>query len=187
MVFANIGYARVSTKDQSLDSQIDILKEYGCTKIFSEKISGRKYQRNELDKCLEYLRSGDTLVIYKLDRLGRTVKQLIELAQWFEENGIELEIISMNINTKNPMGRMFFTISSAYAELEADLLSQRTKAGLESARARGRFGGRPPIPEHKRREVRYLYNEQKMTVSDISKNTMVSKASIYRIVRENKH
>ena len=85
------------------------------------------------------------------------------------------------------MGRMFFTISSAYAELEADLLSQRTKAGLESARARGRFGGRPPIPEHKRREVRYLYNEQKMTVSDISKNTMVSKASIYRIVRENKH
>lgn len=184
---AKIGYARVSTRDQSLDGQIDTLTEFGCSKIFSEKVSGRKVKRTELDKCLEYLREGDTLVIYKLDRLGRTTKQLIELSQWLEDNNIDLQIIDMNISTKDAMGKMFFTMMSAFAELEANLLSERTKKGLASARARGRVGGRPPIPEHKRREVRYLYNEQKMTVSDISKNTMVSKASIYRIVRENKH
>lgn len=104
---AKIGYARVSTRDQSLDGQIDGLKEYGCERIFSEKVSGRKKKRTELDKCLDYLREGDILVIYKLDRLGRTTKQLIELAQWLETNDIELQIIDMNINTKDAMGKMF--------------------------------------------------------------------------------
>ena len=103
---ANIGYARVSTRDQSLDLQIDALSNFGCEKIFSEK-GGRKVNRTELDKCLDYLREGDTLVIYKLDRLGRTTKQLIDLAQWLENNNIELQIIDMNINTKDPMGKMF--------------------------------------------------------------------------------
>ena len=91
---AKIGYARVSTQDQSLDSQIDILKNFGCSKIFKEKVSGRKIKRSELDKCLEYLREEDTLVVYKLDRLGRTTKQLIELAQWLENNNIELQTVS---------------------------------------------------------------------------------------------
>src|SRR5699024_12378541 len=106
---AKIGYARVSTRDKSLDGQIDTLKEYGCERIFSEKVSGRKTKRTELDNCLDYLREGDILVIYKLDRLGRTTRQLIELAQWLEDNNIDLHIIDMNVSTKDAMGKMFFT------------------------------------------------------------------------------
>lgn len=183
---AKIGYARVSTKDQSLDGQIDTLKEFGCERIFSEKISGRKVKRTELDKCLDYLREGDTLVIYKLDRLGRTTKQLIELSQWFDDNGIDLQIIDMNISTKDAMGKMFFTMMSAFAELEANLLSERTKKGLASARARGRLGGRPSLPDHKKREIKFLYDEQKLTGEEIAKKTGVSRSTVYRIVKERK-
>ncbi|HDH4185524.1 TPA: recombinase family protein [Staphylococcus aureus] len=181
---AKIGYARVSTKDQSLDGQIDTLKEFGCDRIFSEKISGRKVKRTELDKCLDYLREGDTLVIYKLDRLGRTTKQLIELSQWLDDNGIDLQIIDMNISTKDAMGKMFFTMMSAFAELEANLLSERTKKGLASARARGRLGGRPSLPDHKKREIKFLYDEQKLTGEEIAKKTGVSRSTVYRIVKE---
>ncbi|GBU80722.1 recombinase family protein [Staphylococcus aureus] len=181
---AKIGYARVSTKDQSLDGQIDTLKEFGCERIFSEKISGRKVKRTELDKCLDYLREGDTLVIYKLDRLGRTTKQLIELSQWFDDNGIDLQIIDMNISTKDAMSKMFFTMMSAFAELEANLLSERTKKGLASARARGRLGGRPSLPDHKKREIKFLYDEQMMTGEEIAKKTGVSRSTVYRVVRD---
>lgn len=181
---AKIGYARVSTRDQSLDGQIDTLKEYGCERIFSEKVSGRKVKRTELDKCLDYLREGDVLVIYKLDRLGRTTKQLIELAQWLEANDIELQIIDMNINTKDAMGKMFFTMMSAFAELEANLLSERTKKGLDSARARGRTGGRPRLPDHKRREIKFLYDEKKLTGAEIAEQTGVSRTTVYRVIKE---
>ena len=183
---ALIGYARVSTKDQNLDNQIDTLREFGCTKIFSEKVSGRKTKRTELDKCLDYLRENDTLVIYKLDRLGRTTKQLIELAQWFENNNIELHIIDMNINTRDAMGKMFFTMMSAFAELEANLLSERTKKGLAAARERGRKGGRPSLADHKKREIKFLYDEQKLTGEEIAKQTGVSRATVYRVINEMK-
>ncbi|MEB7999159.1 recombinase family protein [Staphylococcus saprophyticus] len=166
-----------------LDAQIDTLREYGCERIFSEKVSGRKTKRTELDKCLDYLREGDVLVIYKLDRLGRTTKQLIELAQWFEKNDIELQIIDMNINTKDAMGKMFFTMMSAFAELEANLLSERTKKGLDAARARGRKGGRHSLPDHKKREIKFLYDEQKLTGEEIAKQTGVSRSTVYRIVK----
>jgi DNA invertase Pin-like site-specific DNA recombinase len=183
---SKIGYARVSTKDQNLESQIDALKKFGCSKIFSEKVSGRITKRTELDKCLEYLREGDILVIYKLDRLGRTTKQLIELSQWFEENKIELQIIDMNINTKDAMGKMFFTIMSAFAELEASLLSERTKRVLENARARGRKGGRPRISEIKRNQIKYLYRKKKWSGEEVAKATGVSKTTVYRIAHEKK-
>src|SRR5699024_3026263 len=181
-IMSKIGYARVSTKDQNLNSQIDALNEYGCERIFSEKVSGRKYNRTELDKCLDYLREGDTLVITKLDRLGRTTKQLIELAQYLEENEIDLEIIDMNINTKDAMGKMFFTMMGAFAELEANLLSERTKRGLASARSRGRMGGRPKFPEDKRETVISLYESKKYTVNEIIRMTGVSKSTIYNMV-----
>ena len=179
---SKIGYARVSTKDQNLNSQIDALNEYGCERIFSEKVSGRKYNRTELDKCLDYLREGDTLVITKLDRLGRTTKQLIELSQYLEENEIDLEITDMNINTKDAMGKMFFTMMGAFAELEANLLSERTKKGLESARSRGRMGGRPKFPKDKRETVISLYESKKYTINEIIRMTDVSKSTIYNIV-----
>lgn len=178
-----IGYARVSTKNQVLDSQIDALESYGCDRIFSEKISGRKINRTELDKCLDYLREGDTLVITKLDRLGRTTKQLIELAQHLEDEGIDLQIIDTNINTKDAMGKMFFTLMSAFAELEANLLSERTKKGLDAARARGRKGGRPAIDEETKNLVRKLYYSREYTIEDICKMTKVSRTSIYNITK----
>jgi len=182
---AKIGYARVSTKDQKLESQLDLLKKHGCEKIFSEKVSGRKIKRTELDNCMEYLREGDTLVIYKLDRLGRTTKQLIELSQWLDDNNIDLEIIDMNINTKNALGKMFFTMMSAFAELEANLLSERTKKGLESARARGKIGGRKPISDEKKAYIKALYDSKKYTLAEIGKRAGVSKPTIYKVIREN--
>src|SRR5699024_6783318 len=179
---SKIGYARVSTRDQNLNSQIDVLNRHGCDRIFSEKVRGRKYKRTELDKCIEYLREVDTLVITRLDRLGRTTKQLIELAQQLEEHEIDLEIIDMNITTNDAMGKMFFTMMSAFAELEANLLSERTKKGLESARSRGRMGGRPKLQKDKRETVISLYEGKKYTINEIIRMTGVSKSTIYNIV-----
>lgn len=183
----NNGQSRVCTsfkKSQNLDYQIDALQDYGCERIFSEKVSGKKSKKTELDRCLDYLRSEDTLVVYKLDRLGRTTKQLIELAQWFENHDIELEIIEMNINTNDAMGKMFFTMMSAFAELEANLLSERTKKGLSAARAQGKIGGRSRLPDHKRRQIKFLYNEQKLTGQEIAEQTGVSRTTVYRVIKE---
>lgn len=181
---AKVGYARVSTKDQSLDSQIDILKMNGCEKIFSEKVSGRKGKRTELEKCMEYLREGDTLVIYKLDRLGRTTRQLIELSQWLEDNKIELEITSMNIKTDDAMGKMFFTMMSAFAELEANLMSERTRKGLASARARGKKGGRPRISSEKLKKIKYLNDEKQIPPSEIAELVDVSRSTVFRYIKD---
>jgi len=179
-----IGYARVSTQEQNLDSQIDLLKSAGCERIYSEKVSGRKEKRTELDKCLDYMRKGDTLVITKLDRLGRTTKQLITLSQYLDECDINLEIVDMNISTHDAMGKMFFTMMSAFAELEANLLSERTKRGLDSARARGRKGGRPRITGKKADIIRSLYNSQEHTVIQIAEMTGVSRTTIYRVINQ---
>src|SRR5699024_6242382 len=178
---SKIGYARVSTRDQNLNSQIDVLNEYGCERIFSEKVSGRKYKRTELDKCLDYLREGDTLVITKLDRLGRTTKQLIELSQHLDEKNIDLEIIAMKINTKDVMGKMFFTMITAIEEIEANLLSERTKKGLESARSRGKMGGRPKFQKDKRETVISLYESKKYTIKEIIRMSVVSQDIKYNI------
>ena len=184
---AKIGYARVSTKDQSLDHQLDALEQFGCDRIFSEKASGRKINRTELDNCLDYMREGDMLVITKLDRLGRTTKQLIELAQYLENEGIELFIIDNNINTKDAMGKMFFTMMSAFAELEANLLSERTKKGLAAARSRGRLGGRPSISEERKDLIIRLYNSKDYTGEEIARMAGVSRGTIYNIIKEVKH
>src|SRR5690625_4096681 len=183
---AKVGYARVSTRDQNLNSQIDALKSVGCERIFSEKVSGRKYKRTELDNCLDYLREGDTLVLTKLDRLGRTTKQLIELSQHLDDHGIDLEIIDMNVNTKDAMGKMFFTMMSAFAELEANLLSERTKKGLASARARGRSGGRPRISDKKVDMIKTLYDTREYTSNEVAKMANVSRATVYRVIQEKK-
>ena len=184
---AKIGYARVSTKEQNLDSQIDVLKAYGCERIFSEKVSGRKYKRTELDNCLDYMRDGDTLVITKLDRLGRTTKQLIELSLYLDNENINLQIIDMDISTKDAMGKMFFTMMSAFAELEANLLSERTKKGLDSARARGRVGGRPAISDQKKEMIKSLYNSRNYSGEEITKMVGVSRSTIYKVINESKN
>lgn len=179
---SKIGYARVSTRGLNLNSQIDVLDEYGCDRIFSEKVSGKKYKRTELDKCLDYLREGDTLVITKLDRLGRTTKQLIELSQYLDGKNIELAIIDMNINTEDAMGKMFFTMMGAFAELEANLLSERTKKSLASARSRGKLGGRPKTSKDKAEMIISLYDSKKYTINEIIRMTGVSRGTIYNVI-----
>ena len=134
---AKIGYARVSTQDQSLDLQIDELKKVGCEKIFSEKMSGAKSDRPQLEACLDFLRAGDVLVVYKLDRLGRTTKQLINLVEELKEKGIHFQAITNGIDTSTPQGKFFFTVMAGFAEMERELIRERTNAGLQAARARG--------------------------------------------------
>jgi DNA invertase Pin-like site-specific DNA recombinase len=180
---SKIGYARVSTADQSLNLQIDTLKTAGCERIFEEKASGKKNDRVELARCLEYLRSGDTLVIWKLDRLGRTTRQLIELSHHLQERGISLLIITLGVDTSTPAGKLFFAIMAGLAEMEAETIRERTNAGLKAARARGRKGGRPPMDKNKIDMALTLYDSEKYTIKEITERTGVSKAKIYQTLK----
>lgn len=137
-----IGYARVSTTDQNLDLQLDALKKAGCEKFYDDKLSGTRDNRPGLTLALEVLRKGDTLVVWKLDRLGRTVKGLVELTNQLREREIHFKSITDNIDTSTPSGRFFFHIMASFAQMERELLSDRTTAGLAAARAKGRIGGR---------------------------------------------
>ena len=140
----NIGYARISTTDQSPALQLDALKAAGCEKIFEETASGAKKDRPELARALEYMRKGDTLVVWKLDRLARSLPQLIETAAMIEERGMHFRSLTEEINTKTAGGKLIFHIMGALAQFERDLIRERTVAGLEAARKQGRVGGRPP-------------------------------------------
>lgn len=137
-----IGYARVSTQEQHLDLQLTELKQAGCKKIYDDKASGQKADRLGLEKALDTLREGDTLVVWKLDRLGRTVKQLVTLVEELHENGIHFKSITDSIDTSTPSGRFFFHMMSALAQMERELIVERTRSGLKAARARGKLGGR---------------------------------------------
>ncbi len=171
-----IGYARVSTQDQNLDLQVEALNKIGCEKIFEEIVSGIKTDRQNLNEAVSYLRPGDSLVVWRLDRLGRTLKQLIELINTLKERGIGFVSITEAIDTTTPTGQFFFHITAAFAELERDLIRERTKAGLASARARGRKGGRPKAIDSEAFQMALiLYNEKKTTVANISKQFNISK------------
>jgi DNA invertase Pin-like site-specific DNA recombinase len=182
-----IGYARVSTQDQNLDLQTDVLKQAGCEKIFQEKISGSKAQRMELEKMLAQLRKGDVVVIYKLDRLGRSIKHLLELMEIFKEKEVELVSLSDNIDTSTIQGRLIFNIFASIAEFEKDLIRERTMAGLAAARKRGRIGGRSKgISEQAKKTAivaEALYKENTLSVNEISKNLAISKATLYKYLR----
>jgi DNA invertase Pin-like site-specific DNA recombinase len=180
-----IGYARVSTQDQNLDLQVEALKKIGCEKIFKEIVSGVKTDRESLNETFSYLRSGDSLVVWRLDRLGRTLKQLIELINSLKEKGIGFVSITEAIDTTTPTGQFFFHITAAFAELERDLIRERTKAGLASARARGRKGGRPKAIDSEAFQMALiLYNEKKTTVASISKQFNISKRTFYRYLED---
>src|SRR5436305_14096367 len=163
-----IGYARVSTHEQHLDLQIDALKAAGCQKIFTDKISTLKAERKGLEEALAFLRHGDVLVVWKLDRLGRTLKQLIELIAMFNQKGIGFKSIKETIDTTTSTGKLVFHIFAALAEFERDIIHERTRAGLEAARARGRNGGRPKsLPPQKIALAQKLYAQHASTVKDI--------------------
>ena len=182
-----IGYARVSTKDQSLNLQEDALKKSGCEIIYSEHISGAKSDRPELLKMKEHLRKGDIVVVWKLDRLGRSLRDLVDLISRFQNKGIGFQSLQDHIDTTTPTGKLTFHIFAALAEFERDIISSRTKAGLAAARARGRVGGRPKglskKAQDKARLAESLYLEKKRSIKEICDHLDISKPTLYRYLR----
>lgn len=182
-----IGYARVSTKDQNLTLQIDALKGAGCEKVFREVASGSKTARPVLDDLLSRLREGDVLVIWKLDRLGRSLEHLVTLANELMERDVGLISLNDPIDTTTPQGRLVFNIFAALAEFERDLIRERTQAGLRAARARGRKGGRPPGLSKEAKATAMaaetLYKEGQLTVRAICDQLGISKPTLYSYLR----
>lgn len=176
-----IGYARVSTQDQDLSLQLDALQQIGCEKIFTEKASGAQRDRPELKAALDYLRSGDTLVVWKLDRLARSLRQLIDTFEHLNERGIGLRSLTEAIDTTTPGGTLIFHIFGALAEFERSVIRERTNAGLAAARARGRLGGRPPaLTEANLIAAKALLRDPGITVEQAAKTLGVSPATLYR-------
>lgn len=183
-----IGYARVSTHDQNLDLQNDALKQAGCEKVFVDKVSGTLRERPGLDKIRELLRKGDTLVVWRLDRLGRSLKDLIEWANYLEREGVVLRSLHESIDTSSATGKLIFHFFGALAEFERNLIQERTEAGLAAARARGRMGGRPKTLGTDKRELAIsLYNEKKTPVKKICEMMGISKPTFYAYVRESQN
>jgi DNA invertase Pin-like site-specific DNA recombinase len=177
-------YARVSTQDQNLELQLDALEKVGYDEIFMEKASGMNTERPELEKLFNKLRKGDTLIVWKLDRLGRSMKHILEVAEQLEELGVELVSIRDQIDTTTAVGKAMFRMLVVLNEMERDLISERTKAGLESARARGRVGGRPKKSNSKIELALKLYDEKEKTIAEITDLTGVSKATLFRRIKE---
>lgn len=182
-----IGYGRVSTADQNPQAQVDALTEAGCEQVFIDKASGKLASRPELDKALIVAREGDQFVITKLDRLGRSLKNLIELSERLHAKGVDLVVLHQNIDTSSAMGRMFFQILGAVAEFEHGLLVERTHEGLAAARARGRVGGRKKALRPRQAQLaQQMYDElgpdgkRKHTVQSIAEELGVARTTIYR-------
>ena len=179
-----IGYARVSTADQNLESQIDALKKAGCDEFYKEKKSGVS-EREELEKALGYLREGDTLVVTKLDRLGRSLKKLLELIEEFKERGIHFQSLDDGIDTSTSVGNFFFQVIGAFSELERNLIIERTQKGLKAARSRGRLGGRPQIYKEDKKEIAYReVMENQKSIKDIAESLGMSRMTIYRYIEK---
>ncbi len=179
------GYARVSTEDQKLNLQIDALKKAGCNKIFKEKISAAK-ERPELDKMIGLLEKGDTVVVWKLDRLGRSLRHLIDLVKSFEEKKVKFISLQDNINTQTAQGRFIFNLFASLAEFERNVIRERTHAGLSAARARGRKGGRPKglslEAQLKAQYAKKLYDDRSLSIDDICKKVGVSRRTLYNYI-----
>jgi len=176
-----IGYGRVSTLDQNLDAQADALNAAGVDKLFVEKHTGTKSSRPEFDKAREQLRKGDTLVVTRMDRLGRSTKDLLNIVSELEDSGVALQILEQNIDTTTPEGKLFFTMVAGFAEFEHSMMAARTRDGLAAARARGRVGGRKPkMSPAQVAEARRLYDERNMTVQQIADLFGVSRPTVYR-------
>jgi DNA invertase Pin-like site-specific DNA recombinase len=184
---AIFGYARVSTFEQTLDLQHDALEAAGASTIYEDKASGKTTERPELTHCLKALREGDTLVVWRLDRLGRNLQDLIRIVGELDERGVKLRSVKESIDTGGPVGKLVFHLFGALAEFERELIRERTLAGLEAARARGRNGGRPPALDAKRRKAAFaMMNNRDMSVAEISRQFGVSRSTLYNIQLENR-
>lgn len=179
-----LGYARVSTGEQDASLQHDALTTAGCYRVFTDTASGSLKSRPELNKVLDQLRPGDTLVVWRLDRLGRSIRHLIDQLAALQERGVEFRSLQENIDTSSSGGRLVFHLFASLAEFERDLIRERTNAGLKAARARGRTGGRPPLlTKDKLRTAHKLYAQQDMTVAQIGEVLGVSRTTVYRALR----
>ena len=182
-----IGYARVSTSDQTLNLQQDALEQIGCVKIFTDIISGSTTERQGLDAALAYVREGDTIVVWRLDRLGRSLKHLIETITNLNNRKIGFKSITENIDTTTSGGKLIFHIFGALAEFERDIIRERTQAGLTAARSRGRLGGRPKAKTlntpKKVAMAQALYNDKSNSIDDICKTLNISRATLYRYIQ----
>ena len=180
------GYARVSTQDQKLELQLDDLYSYGCEKIFEEKMSGKDKTRPQLEKMIDQLRKGDVVVVWKLDRLGRSLKDLIELVSTFREKGVEFVSLKDGIDTGTATGRFTFNIFASLAEFEREIIRDRTMAGLNAAKARGRKGGRPTGLSKealaKATSAKILYESGEKTMQEIAAGLGISRATCYRYI-----
>jgi DNA invertase Pin-like site-specific DNA recombinase len=185
--FMNIGYARVSKNEQNLDLQRDAILKAGCAEkhIYTDKVTGTKQERKGLEQALSHLREGDTLVVWRLDRLGRSLKHLIELVTALQKQGVAFKSITENIDTSTATGQLVFHIFGALAEFERNLIKERTIAGLESARSRGRLGGRPGVSPTSPKVVmaKKLYADKTTSVDDICKTLGISKMTFYRYLK----
>lgn len=176
-----VGYARVSTQDQNPQLQLDALRDAGCEKVFSEKATGAKRDRRELTAALDYMRAGDTLVVWKLDRLARSLKQLIETVELLGSREIGFRCLSEPIDTSTDSGRFQLHVFGAMAEFEKSMIRERTIAGLVAARARGRVGGRPKaLTEDDLRVAQALLRDADITVKEVARRMGVSEATLYR-------
>jgi DNA invertase Pin-like site-specific DNA recombinase len=177
------GYARVSTESQNLDRQVDALKKYGVDHIYNEKMTGTKKDRPELSKMLDRMTEGDTVVIESLSRLGRSTKDLIELTEIFHSKRVNLVSLKESIDTNTSTGKLLFTLMSAIAQFERDVIVDRTREGLNSARARGKTGGRPKINSDSIKKAAKLYNTRQYSIREIEELTGVKKSTLYRNCR----
>ncbi len=178
-----IGYARVSTEEQNLDRQIDSLIEHGIDKrnIYQEKITGTKIEREQLQKMIDELREGDTVIVLEITRLSRSTKDLFSIVEQIESKGANIKSLKESwLDTTTPQGKLLFTIFAGISQFERDLISERTKEGLKSARARGRNGGRPKKSTKDIDRAIKLYNSKQYTIKEIEEMTAVSKATLYR-------
>ena len=176
-----IGYARVSTRDQKAHLQLDALREAGCEKIFEETASGARRDRPELNAALDFMRTGDTLVVWKLDRLARSTQQLLETVGLLSQRRMGFKTITQNIDTTSAGGRLIFTVFGAIAEFEREIIRERTRAGLDAARSRGRKGGRPrSLSDKDLKQARALLTDPEITVEDIARRFGVGPSTLYR-------
>jgi DNA invertase Pin-like site-specific DNA recombinase len=180
-----IGYARVSTNDQTLDLQLDALKRAGCERVYEDKASGAKIAREGLQAALDTLRAGDTLVVWRLDRLGRTLKQLIDLITELHARDVGFKSLQEQLDTTSSTGTLIFHIFGALSEHERNVTRERTYAGLEAARARGRRGGRPKVLTAKQVALaRSLYESREHSIADICDTLHISRAALYKYLKQ---
>jgi len=178
------GYARVSTTNQKNDRQIDELKDYPCNEILTEKYTGTKASRPELNRLKDKVREGDTVVVESWSRLGRSTKDLIELVEWFTDRGVNLVSLKENFDTNTPHGRLIMKVFQSFSEFERDLIVQRVNEGLRSARARGRVGGRPPVNQKDINTALKLYHSGDYSISDVCRLSGVSQTTLYRYLNK---